>query len=155
MDVCPICGKKIVRTGKNWVLNDGVLVHKKCPKESKPKLSKEESQDLLSLKDRVSYWLQMKPKGYVVETGLNFMKVNMQIKKLKDQGYSYKDQLYALDVVVEQQGGFYGYTAVVNNIGGIMAKKHERERVLEKSKASKQTTIGFDLGKLLSGEDDW
>lgn len=155
MDICPICGKKIVRTGKNWIVNGDALIHKKCPKDSKPKLSKEESQDLSSLKDRISYWLQVKPKGYVVETGLNFMKVSMQIKKLKDQGYSYKEQLYTLDAIVEQQGGFYGYTAVVNNISGIIAKKREHDRILEQSKASKQTTISFDLGKLLSEGDDW
>lgn len=155
MDICPICGKKIIRSGSNWVLNGDTLVHKKCPKDTKPKLTKEESQDLLSLKNRISYWLETKPKGYVAETGLNFMRVGKQIKSLKDQGYSYKDQLYALDEIVKKQGGFYGYTAVVNSISGTMAKKNERDRALEKSKASKQTAIGFDLGKLLSGEDDW
>lgn len=155
MDICPLCGKKVVRTGKNWVVNDCVLIHKKCPKNKKPKLSKEESQELLSLKNRVSYWLETKPKGYVVDTGLNFIKVSLQISQLKEQGYSYKEQLYALDEVVKQQGGFYGYTSVVNNIHGIIAKKREHDRLLEQSKKSKQETIGFDLGKLLNEGDDW
>ena len=151
MDICPICNKGIRRVGSNWLVKDNVLVHKKCPKT---KLTKEESQDLQKLKDKISYWLATRPKGYVVDTGLNFTKVSMQIKKLKDQGYSYKDQLYALDMVVKQQDGFYGYTAVVNNIVGIIAKKQEHDKVLQQAKTSKETKIGFDLGKLLDGSDD-
>lgn len=154
-DVCPICGKKVVRTGSNWVVNDGVLIHKKCPKKT-IKLSAEESRDRKKLLDEITNMLAFKAKGYVVETGLNWMKVNMQIKQLKDKGHSYADQLYALEQVVILQNGFYGYTAVVNNIDSIMLKKHERDRVAQESLAKPKQTIEFDLSKFINeGDDDW
>lgn len=151
---CALCGRNIVSTGSNYVIKDGTTIHKKCPTD-KVKLSTEEKQDLLSLKNRISYWLEIKPRGYVAQTGLNFMKVNVQIKKLKDDGYTYKEQLYALDKIVEKQDGFYGYTAVVNSIAGVIAKKREFDKALIKSKETKQTNINFDLSKLLTEEDDW
>lgn len=151
---CALCGKTIVSTASNYIIKDGVAVHKTCP-QSKPKLSVQEKQDLLTLKNRISYWLEIKPKGYVATTGLNFTKLSVQIGKLKQQGYSYQDQLYALDKIVEKQDGFYGYTAVVNNIAGIIAKKREYDKAIKKSKDIKQSTIKFDLNKLLAEEDEW
>ena len=114
---CEICGREIKITGNNWVENNGKLYHKKCPKE---KLSDEESEKYKQLMDRITYHLNVNPRGYVCETGLNFKKVAIQIKTLKDKGYSYEDQLYALEETVKAKDGFWGYSSVLNNIGWII-----------------------------------
>ena len=153
-DVCPICGKKVLRTGSNWAVNDGVLIHKKCPKVTST-LSKEESRDRKMLLDEIANLLAFKPRGYVADTGLNWMKVNRQIKQLKDKGYSYADQLYALGQVVILQDGFWGYTAVVNNIDPIMLKKREKDKVMQQALKPRQA-VEFDLSKYVSeGDDEW
>jgi cysteinyl-tRNA synthetase len=152
--LCTVCGKKVVPTGKNFVLVDGKPMHKKCP-TPKQKLSKEESDSYKKLMDGIAYYLKYKPKGYVKDTGLNFKKVINQIKQLKDRGYSYEDQLYTLDKVVEKHDGFYGYTSVVNNIDMIMASKRVTEQQKQRMVQVEQEEVTFDLGKLIYSEEDW
>lgn len=152
--ICSVCGKKIIPSKGNFVLVGGQPIHKKCPKDSKSKLSKEESTDRKVLLEKVSEYLVSCPKGYVAESGLNFTKLSVQIGKLKKDGYSYKDQLYALNEVVKMQNGFWGYTAVVNNIYGIMKKKHDYDKVIEQSKTKTEQVVEFDLGTFMKESDD-
>lgn len=151
---CELCGKRIVPTGKNFVIVNDKPCHKKCPKP-KQRLSKEESEAYKKLTDNITYYLKYKPKGYVADTGLNFKKVINQIKQLKDRGYSYEDQIYVLDKVVEKQDGFYGYTSVVNNIDMIMADKRVTEQQQKRMVEIKTEEVAFDLGKLIDSEEDW
>ena len=151
---CPLCGRRVVAGRGNSTIVDGKLCHKVCPttKSQKPKLSKEESADRKLLLDTVAEYLVTCPRGYVKESGLNFTKVSVQVGKLKNDGYSYKDQLYALHEVVKMQNGFWGYTSVVNNIYGIMKKKHEYDKVVEQSKV--EQVVEFDLTMVMKESDD-
>lgn len=162
MAICPLCGKRVVAGKGNATIVDGQLIHKNCNKNTKSNsLSPQEKQDRKELLDAISQHLEVHPKGYVAETGLNFTKVSIQIGKLKKEGYSYKDQLYALNRVVEKQGGFYGYTAVVNNIVGIIAKRDKVAQVRDKFTSKqhnivKQQPMSMDLSKLMDEEsEDW
>lgn len=154
-DICPICGGKILRaSGNNWVVNDGVLYHKKCPK-AKKKLSQQESKDRKLLIDTIADYLVKCPKGYIAESGtLNFMKVSNQIKKLVEDGYNYTDQLYALHEVVKLKNGFWGYTSVVNNIETVMAKKRHMDKIRESMTRPREQDVKFDLAKMLKESDD-
>lgn len=152
--ICTLCGKKVMPTGKNFIMVDGKPYHKKCP-TPKQRLSKEESEMYKKLINGIAYYLKFKPKGYVVDTGLNFKKVINQIKQLKDRGYSYEDQIYTLDKVVEMHDGFYGYTSVVNNIDMIMAKKRVAEQQQKRMVQVEKEEVIFDLGKLIDSGEDW
>lgn len=150
MKICPLCGKRIIQRNGEWAnacLVDGVLTHKKCPIPKK-KLPPEESKALKALRERITYQVTYHAKGYVKESGMNWMRVNRLIKELKNKGYSYDDQLIALDETVKIQGGFYGYGAVRNNIDKIIYRKRKKEEVMESSKPlelNHPKTEQFDL----------
>lgn len=153
---CPLCGKRVVAGRGNSTIVDGVLVHKRCPNSNKNKTQEPDMKDKKELIEAIKVHLALRPKGYVVETGLNFMKVFGQIRQLKDKGYSYKEQLYALDKVVEKQGGFYGYTSVVNNIDVIIIRKREQDRIKKEIETKKSKDILFDPSRIMeSGDDEW
>lgn len=156
MSNCPLCGKRIVASRGNCTIIDGQMVHKRCPID-KPKISKEDSENFKKLTDKVSYYLVHCPRGYVVDTGLNFRKVIGQIRTLKDKGYSYKDQLYALDKIVEMQDGFWGYTSVVNKIDFVIGKKREKDKIIENYKNTKVQEKPLDLSSLIidDSEEEW
>lgn len=153
--ICPLCGKRIRTDKTNMIIVDGQVVHKKCPTgKPEPKLSTEEYKEWQELLDAIARELALHAKGYVVNSGLSWEKVGRQIKALKEKGYTYKDQFFALGETVKKQDGFYGYTAVVNNIDAIMIKKKEQERIKQEIKAKKQSDIAFDLSKIMKGSDD-
>ena len=107
--------------------------------------------------NRITYHLNVNPAGYVKDTGLNFRKVANQIKQLKDKGYSYEDQLYALDECVKAKDGFWGYTSVCNNISWIIDK---RNKLQEKQKRAEQVNESkekiYDLSDMIKDkEDEW
>lgn len=153
---CSICGKEIKMNCGNWKLIDGKPRHVKCP-ASANRLSKEEGEKYKELMNRITYHLNVNPAGYVKETGLNFRKVANQIKALKDKGYSYEDQLYALDECVKAKEGFWGYTSVCNNIDWIIDKRnklHEKQKRAEQSNESEEKI--YDLTDMIKDkEDEW
>ena len=161
MAICPLCGKRVVQNKGNATILNGQVVHKNCNKNTniKPKLSSDEKQDRQKLLDEISKQLVMNPRGYVAETGLNFTKVSVQIGELKKRGYSYKDQLYALNEIVKKQEGFWGYTAVVNNIAGVIAKRDEQLRIREQVKKQTEQKDAYssmtDLHLLMDESEDW
>lgn len=148
--ICPLCGKRVVPSGKNAVIVDGQVCHRKCP-NSKPVKTDPWKKALI---EEVYNKFNNNAKGYIATTGFNHYKLLGQIKKLHELGYSYQDQLYALRKVVESQDGFYGYTSVVNQISRIIAHKRKREEVLESTKKKQQQEVSFDLGKLMKESDD-
>lgn len=152
--ICPLCGKRVVPTGKNAVIVDGHVCHRKCP-NSQPVKPKQQDPDKKLLIDEIYNQFALHAKGYIKDNGgFNHMKLLGQIEKLHDNGYSYTEQLYALNKVVESQGGFYGYTAVVNKIASIIARKRLEDEVKQKAENHKQETVSFDLGKLMKESDD-
>lgn len=153
---CALCGRTVKPNCKNAVIIDGKVCHKVCPTKNTRKLSDKENEEYHQLLDAIHWQLRNNPKGYIVTSGMNFKKVTNQIKKLKDNGYSYKDQLYALKKTVERQNGFYGYTSVVNSIDVIIGQLRKRESVLKDIKSSHQEEIVFDASKIMeSGDDEW
>lgn len=151
MAICPLCGKRVIAGKGNSTIVDGELVHKKCPRKSKPQ---DPNKKLLI--DEVYTQFETNAKGYVVDRGFNYFKLMKQIDTLYELGYSYQDQLYALKKVIEGQGGFYGYTSVVNQIPRIIAQKRKRDEVLEQVHNSKHEEVKFDFNKFMeSGDDEW
>ena len=159
---CAKCGKQIRTSGKNYKFIDKektIAVHIHCPKtKTKNNWSDEEKADRKLLLDEVNNQLAFNAKGYVATSGLNWFGLNNQIKNLLEQGFTFKDQLYALKEVVKLQDGFYGYGAVVNNIHAIMLRKQKKDNELAKlqSQSVKQTSSSFDLTQLMKeDEEEW
>lgn len=152
MAICPLCGRRVMPSGNNCIIVDGTLVHKKCPTATKKKSDPSKNELIKAIYD---YYAEC-PRGYIVENGFNKYKLLTQIKQLYEQGYSYEDQHYALDKVVEMQNGFWGYGAVVNKIDCILAKKHKIDEVKKSVANHTVTQQPFDLSKLiLDEEDEW
>ena len=153
---CSICGREIKMNCNNWKIVDGKTRHIKCP-SSANRLKKEEGEKYKELMNRITYHLNVNPAGYVKDTGLNFRKVANQIKQLKDKGYSYEDQLYALDECVKAKDGFWGYTSVCNNISWIIDKRnklYEKQKRAEQANESKEKV--YDLSDMIKDkEDEW
>ena len=159
---CAKCGKQIRMSGKNYKYIDEdktIAVHIHCPKtKTSSNWSDEEKADRKLLLDEVNNQLAFNAKGYVATSGINWFGLNNQIKNLLEQGFSFKDQLYALKEVVNLQDGFYGYGAVVNNIHAIMLRKQKKDSELERIQHQQieQPQVEFDLSKMMDeGEEEW
>lgn len=150
---CSLCGRTVRTDCSNWVEKDGKIYHKKCPSDKKQTDGSLHKQ----LMDRVNYHLNMNPSDWLKNSGLNFQKVAMQVDNLKKRGYSYEEQLYALDYLVEMKGVFYGYTHVVNNIAWIIDKKklqEEKLAIVDLNK-SESNNGNIDLSSLINEGDGW
>ena len=126
---------------------DGVLYHKKCPKTSKS--SEQEKQDLKELRDAINdYILRDKdknPSPNIREKGFNWARITKNIKYLKENGYSYKDQLYALHKVVGN-GIFMGYQPVVNYIHAIIKQRDADKGAADRIKSvTNEVNYDFDV----------
>ena len=153
--ICSVCGREIKMSCKNWKLVDGKPRHIKCP-TGKPRLSVDDSKKYRQLMDRITYHLNINPRGYIKDTGLNFKKVANQVKDLKSRGYSYDDQLYALDECVKVKNGFWGYSSVVNNISWIIDRRNQIEAKKKKAKQSVVEQKTYDLSDMIKEkEDEW
>ena len=132
---CPICGKRIVKRNGEYANaktnKDGIWVHKKCPQPKKI-TDPAEKEAYRLLRENIVNYVAFHAQGFIAERGINWMNVNVMIKKLKDDGFSYEDQSFALDEVVKMQKGFWGYGAVKNNIEAIILKRDKKAEVQEK-----------------------
>ncbi len=146
---CEKCGKKIFLDKSNWkIMDQGGYVHNKCPASKNTLLTVEEQLSYRDLMDRIKYHQINNPKGYILETGVNYKYAAQRIKGLKDDGYSYEDQLYALDKIVEIQNGFLGFGSVVNNIVRLVAERDKQQDQLSKIKTdtfTDEVKFKFDL----------
>lgn len=112
------------------------------------------------LTSRIRYHEKINPSEWVAKSqGLNFKKIANQIKMLKEKGYSYSDQLYALDYLVSYSNNtFYGYTHLVNNIDWIMEKKRQNDKKIEQVQNAKNEPTQeriYDLTSMIESGDDW
>lgn len=155
---CAICGKNIVQRGSNWkIIEDSegnkAFVHKKCP-STKPALSKEEKESYAKLKDKITTYATTCPMGTIKERPMNFKYAMQIVGQMKNRGFSYDEISYALDKVVDLQGGFWGMGAVNNKIEIIIGQKRHRDMVAKQVKDKPKEEVTFDLSKLMSGGDD-
>lgn len=130
---CAACGTGINTEKLNFVFTNDTFTHKNCPAK-KPSVAVEELDDYNELRDAIE-WAFVN-KRLSDKYGLSWTIVGNQIKKLRKEGYSYKDQLYAFKYIVEQDGGYWGYGRVGKFISRAMEHK-KREEVWMKEKAEK------------------
>lgn len=134
---CVVCGKDIRLKMSNWRINkDGQYEHIHCPSK---KIKEQEKEGYKKLTKKIKRYIIEQPRGYLKDNGgLNWMHVEKTIKKLRDDGYSYTDQLYALDKIVEQDNGFFGYGQVETKIGITIDKRNKKYKQIEQYKRHKQ-----------------
>lgn len=126
---CAICGRNVETSANNYVFANGLHQHKKCPKSAK--LSEEDKKDYKELTDAIK-WVAVKD-----DKPLNWKLITSQIKRYKEMGYSYKDQLYTLKYVVERDGVFWGYGRIekfFEHALNYRKKEEEMKKKLEKLK---------------------
>ena len=150
MSNCPLCGKRVLPSGKNCRIIDGQLVHKKCPK---PKLSKQDSEELLSLKNAIFDYASRVPRGYMVGRSLNWERIMNEIGVMHNKGYSYSEIEYALHEVIKEMDGYWGIGALTKRIDFIVGKKRniEQKTKMYKDKQVQQDIV--DLRDLI--DNDW
>jgi len=146
---CEICGRRILTESNNWTEKNGKYYHKKCPAK-KDVLSDDEKLEYRALTDRIKYHFDNNASEFIIDKGVNYKYLTPKIKKLKEEGYSYNDQIYALDKIVEIQGGFSGFGSVVNNISRLISERDRAEKLLKEVEINKndgEIRFNFDLGK--------
>lgn len=147
---CIKCGKNVNLEKKNCrETMHGEYAHVKCPGVVEAVLDDDERKQYRALTDRIKYHHENNAAGYVLTQGVNYKNLTPKIKQLKDDGYSYEDQIYALDKTVELQNGFIGYGSVVNNIVRIIAERGKQKDIVAKTEIGKtdEVKFKFDLGK--------
>lgn len=128
---CQLCGKYVDSTKDNYIYENGVHKHIKCPPD------KVMSPEYRNLTDRIQ--------DLAVEHGkpLTWHLIGRQIQSLKDKGYDYPDQLYALNWLVEKDGEYWGYGRVEKFVVHAMEYKRKNEewnlKQQEKEKQKEQT----------------
>ena len=129
MEYCSVCGKRVSVGKNNCIQNDnGSYRHKKCPKTKEPT---GDHSAYKKLKERIQYHFNENAKGALLQYGLNWYGITPKIKKLKEVGYSYEDQIYALDEVVKANDGFWGYGSVEKHISRIIYQRDKHEKIKE------------------------
>lgn len=129
--VCALCGKKVDTTKDNYVFANDIHQHKHCPKSSAT--TEEDKNDLKILKEAIQ-WACVR-----YDKPTNWVLISTQIKELKDMGYSYADQLYALKYLVDVDGEFFGYGRLKKFIAHAMEhRKKEEDYEAKKKEALKQ-----------------
>lgn len=129
---CAICGSLVNTTANNYVFANGLHQHVKCPAK-KNVLDEEEKKLYRELTDCIK-WAYVEHK-LGDKTGLNWSLITSQIKKLKEAGYSYEDQIYALKWLVDRDGGYWGYGRLEKFIEEAIAFKKKEEKYLADKQA--------------------
>lgn len=138
---CVLCGSNVNTTTKNYVFANEIHQHLKCPKS--PVLDEQEKKDFKELTDAVDWAIKHKkhPRADWDSERISWQAITRKIKKLKSEGYSYSDQLYALKHIVEEDGGFWGYGRIESQIQFAIRHRekmaeHETRRVEYEAKKS-------------------
>ena len=141
---CVVCGKGLQTTAKNSVFNSGVWSHKRCPSREK-KMTPEEIKAKRDLTDRIQL-LAIKH-----DRSLNWFMITGQIKKLLEEGYSYDEQLYALNYVYDKDDSeFWGYGRVAKFVEHARAHKKKmeeyenRKQITEAKEEEKSVGLKFN-----------
>lgn len=137
---CTICDKGVNTTGNNYVYANSIHQHKKCPKS--PVQNDQEKKDNLALRDAIKLAIETKkhPRAEWDSATISWQAITQKIKKLKGEGYSDIDQLYALEYSIEKDGGFLGYGRIQTLIKAALQK---REQLAEDEKR----TAEYELRK--------
>ena len=143
--VCPCCGKKMVisERSKNFIVVEGVIMHKKCPAE---KMSEEDAKYYQQIKDQLKIYSTSHKyckNDYIKKYGFNWARTCQRIKELTKKGFSYEEILYTLHQVVMEQDGFYGFGAVVNNIERIVERRKKQKDLEEKHEVEELPVINL------------
>lgn len=147
---CIKCGKNVNLEKKNCrETMHGEYAHVKCPGDNKPVLNDNDKEQYRKLTDRIDYHMKNNSNEFLKKNGTNWRIMTSKIAKLKDDGYSYEDQIYALDETVKRQGGFGGYGHVVNTIVMIIGERDKYNKITSEIKIEKadEVKFKFDLGK--------
>lgn len=123
---CQICGRNVVTTANNYRFINGIHQHVKCPQTSE--LTEEEKKDRKDLLDAIN-WL-VRHQGKPKLSPAQWRKITSQIKRLCDDGYSYKDQLYAFKWYFDdsKKNEFKGYGIIEYIIEEALAEREENEQ---------------------------
>lgn len=149
---CILCGRKIRSNGNNYKELPEGYVHIKCP--TKP-LVKEVNKPYRDLMQRIEYHMINNARGYLAEnTKINYQKLYGQIRRLKDKGYDYREQLYALDKTVEEMNGFWGYKCVCDRADIIIGRKRNKDKIIRESVQKSTKEQPFDLSSLITNEEE-
>lgn len=142
---CEICGGNVDTLKGNYIFANGMHQHKSCPR-TEAKLSDEEIKDKRDLTDAIQ-WVTRKQNIFLSKQQWGM--INSQIKMLKEQGYSYKEQLTAfkwyfdLSKNNEYQGyGIVGYiieqalneSKKQDEIKAVTNKEDEMRRIMEQKR---------------------
>ena len=128
---CEACGKKInTNINNNYNALDGVFTHKKCPPSNNDKLSPEDVKAKRELTDEIQRF-QMEQSNGIDLTTSQWGTVSRKIKELKDDGYSYQDQLFAFKWYFDKAKGnvFKGYGIIGFIIAVALVEKHKQEEI--------------------------
>lgn len=155
MNKCELCGKNVNITKGNCIITTTGYRHKKCPVE---KLSDKDKKAYKDLTNCILKCWTDRPRGYY-EFGksLNWTSLTSQIKRLVDEGYSYEDIQYAMEISYHELDGFWGFNQVTNRIKSIIERRNKYDIVKDNIKdvEYQDEDITFDLGKLKDGDDEW
>lgn len=125
---CSICGKGVRTTGGNYVFANGLHQHKKncIHNELKP----DDSKDRRELTDCIAWLVEHQGKAKL--SPAKWSQVTNQIKLLCEQGYSYKDQLYAFKWYFDdsKKNEYIGYGIVAYIIEEAL-KARENEKLIK------------------------
>lgn len=126
---CEVCGQGARTTAKNYVFINGIHQHKKCPAKADNKLTSEEIKDKKDLTDAIDWTIRKQGKAKL--SPAQWSMVTSQIKKLKEQGYTYQDQLYAFKWYFDESKGneYKGYGIVSYIIEEALQEKNEKAEI--------------------------
>jgi hypothetical protein len=129
--LCDVCGGYVITGKANYVYDNGIHRHKACPVKRQP-TSPEENKARRDLTDAIQH--------SAVKYGkpLNWKLIGQQIQSLKDKGYNYADQLYALKWLVEKDGEYWGYGRLEKFIAHAMEHKRKHEEFLANQQRVKE-----------------
>lgn len=141
---CGICDRYVDTTKGNYIFANGMHQHRKCPIDGR-KLSDKEVKDKTELTDAIK-WLTEKQGVHL--SPAQWKKINAQIKRLKDEGYNYKDQLYAFKWYFDpdKNNEYKGYGIVAYIIEEAL---HEREAEIAQSVFGEQIGSEEEMKKIM------
>lgn len=128
---CEVCGKGMNTAKGNSVFNNGVWTHKKCP--VKTTLNDIEKCHWNNLRDRINELCVQ------YDRPANWTLITAQIKRYKEMGYTYQDQLYTLNYIVEKDGTFWGYGRVEKFFSHAMTYRQKYENFIQSKKVQRET----------------
>lgn len=134
---CASCGGRVDMARKNYIFANGMHQHKKCPTpKTEKKLTSEEALQRRELTDTINKFT--KEQGREL-TRAEWSRVVNQIKQLKNQGFSYRDQLKVFNwhFHPSKNNEYKGYGIMLYVINRCLQEIEEHEKEKKISEISK------------------